>query len=166
MTDNSKLIQDWQDKVKKSFGDERKLYEYLFETMENFFYRYLETTENKGLKVQELQPKCYGAESFESNMLEALKIKNLEAKPGMIEMAKTISRDQKPKVRYRLMTEVKELGPESGHLVLIAEIHWDFPSYQDVTKSAAKKVDFKYQEFAQFRKELALKLEEACEFFS
>lgn len=166
MTDNSKLIQDWQDKVKKSFGDEGKLYEYLFETMENFFYRYLETSENKNLKVQELAPKCYGAESFESNMVDALKIKNPAAKPGMIDMAKTIPRDQKPKVRYRLMTEVKEFGAENGHLVLLAEIHWDFPSYSDKTKSAVKKVDFKYQELAQFRKELALRLEDVCEFFS
>lgn len=166
MTDNSKLIQDWQDKVKKSFGDEGKLYEYLFETLENFFYRYLETSEYKNLKVQELAPKCYGAESFESNMLEALKIKNPQAKPGMIEMAKSIPRDQKPRVRYRLMTEVKEFGVETGHLVVMAEIHWDFPTYSDHTKSASKKVDLKYQELAQFRKELALKLEEACEFFS
>lgn len=166
MTDNSKLIQDWQDKVKKSFGDEGKLYEYLFETMENFFYRYLETSENKNLKVQELAPKCYGAQSFESNMLEALKIKNPVAKPGMIEMAKTIPRDQKPAVRYCLMTEVKEFGAEVGHMILIAEINWDFPTYQDASKSAAKKVEFKYNELAQFRKELALKLEEVCDFFN
>jgi hypothetical protein len=99
-------------------------------------------------------------------MLEALKIKNPVAKPGMIEMAKTIPRDQKPAVRYRLMTEVKEFGAEVGHLILIAEINWDFPTYQDASKSAAKKVEFKYNELAQFRKELALKLEEVCDFFN
>lgn len=166
MTDNSKLILDWQEKVKQSFGDEGKLFEYLFETLENFFYRYLETSENKNLRVQELAPGIYGARSFEGNLVDALKIKNPIAKPGMIEMAKSIPRSQAPKVRYELSTEVRELTAERGQLIIRAVIHWDFPEFSDSSKSAEKRIDFVYRELAQFRKELALHLEEACEHFS
>lgn len=166
MTDNTKLIADWQEKVKKSFGDEARLYDYLFETLENFFYRYLETSETRQLKVQELAPSIYGARSFESNLVEALKLKNPQAKPGMIEMAKTIPRSQTPKVRYELSIEVKELTAERGVLWIRAVIDWGFPDYASSERRAEKKVEFRYQELAQFRKELALKLEDACEFFS
>jgi hypothetical protein len=166
MTDNSKLIADWQEKVKKSFGDEARLYDYLFETLENFFYRYLETSESRQLKVQELAPSIYGAQSFEGNLVEALKLKNPQAKPGMIEMAKSIPRSQTPKVRYELSVEVKELTSERGFLSIRAIIDWDFPNYSDPEKRAEKRIDFRYQELAQFRKELALKLEDVCEFFS
>ena len=166
MSDNAKVIGDWQDKVRQTFGDESKLYEYLFETLENFFYRYLETTENKGLKVSALAEKTFGAMSFESNMVDALKLKNPMAKPGIMELAKTIPKAQKPLIQYGLQVKVEELVAERGHLVIISSINWDFPQFLNQEKITSKKVDFKWQELAQFRKELALKLEEACELFN
>lgn len=165
MSDNAKVIGDWQDKVRQTFGDETKLYEYLFETLENFFYRYLETTDDKGLKVAALGEKTFGAVSLESSMVEALKIKNPEAKPGIMELAKSVPKAQKPQVQYGLRVKVDELDADRGHLVIMASISWDFPNFSAREKSVVKKVDFKWQELAQFRKELALKLEEACELF-
>lgn len=79
MSDNTKQIQDWQEQVRSSFGDESRLYKYLFETMDNFYYRYLETSLNKNLTTQELSARRWGAMSFENSMVEALKIKNLKA---------------------------------------------------------------------------------------
>lgn len=166
MSDNSKVIHDWQDKVKHSFDDEGKLYEYLFQTMENFFYRYLETTENKNIKVFEIAPYIYGAESFESSMVEALKIKDPVAKDGIMELAKTVPKAQKPMVKYRLQTLVKELTPDKGHLIITAFVNWDFPHYFDKSKVTKREIDFKYSDLGQFRKELALKLEAACELFA
>lgn len=165
MSDNSKMIQDWQEKVKHSFDDQGKLYEYLFNTMENFFYRYLETTENKNLKVFQIAPHIYGAESFESNMGDAFKIKDPVAKEGIKELAKSVPRDQKPKVKYRLDTRVEEMTAEKGHLIITASVNWDFPLYMDKTKVAKREIVFKYNDLVQFRKELALKLEAACELF-
>lgn len=166
MSDNSKVIHDWQDKLKHSFDDEGKLYQYLFETMENFFYRYLETTENKNLKAFEIAPHIYGAESFESNMVDALKIKDPNSKAGIMELAKRVPKAQKPTVKYRLDARVHELTADKGHLVLTASINWDFPQFFDKTKMSKREIDFKYSDLGQFRKELALKLESACELFS
>lgn len=165
MKDNDKLIQDWQEHVRASFGQESRLYEYLFETLNNFYYRYLETSTSQNLKTEELAPKTYGALSFEANMREALKDPNPDAKAGIIEMAKSIPHTEKPAVRYGLWVQVLELTQDRGHLRIIAEINWDFPEYQDREKRLQKQVDFKYDELAEFRKQLALKLEEASELF-
>ena len=166
MSDNDKVIHDWQDKLKHSFDDDKKLYEYLFETMENFFYRYLETTENKNLKVFQIAPHIFGAESFESNMVDALKTKNAVSKAGIMELAKAVPKAQKPLVKYRLDARVHELTADKGHLVITASVNWDFPQFFDKTKVNKKEVDFKYSDLGQFRKELALKLESACELFA
>ncbi len=166
MTDNSKLIQDWQDKVKHSFDDEGKLHDYLLHTIDNFLYRYLETSIDKDLKTQEIAPFIYGAHSFESNMVQALKITNLEARNGIKELAKAIPKSEGPKVKYTLEVQLKEFGPERGHLVITAIVNWDFPHYTDRSKMMKKDVEFKYKDIGQFRKELALRLESACELFS
>lgn len=165
MKDNEKQIQDWQEHVRETFGDERKLYEYLFETMDNFYYRYLETSISKNLKTQELGPKTYGAVSFETSMLEALKNPNPKAKPGIIELAKRVPRAENPSVRYGLWVEVQELASERGSLVLTAEINWGFPEFTEASSAVRKQVKFDYDDLSVFRKQLALKLEETCELF-
>jgi hypothetical protein len=166
MKDPQKQIQDWQEHIRESFGDQARLFSYLFETMDNFYYRYLETTLSKDLKTSELAPRMYGALSFESNMMEALKSPNPQAKPGIIELAKSVPKAQNPMVRYGLWSEVMEMTADRGHLRITAEINWGFPEFTDKSKWLQKVVDFKYEDLAVFRKQLALRLEEACELFS
>lgn len=165
MNNNDKQIQEWQKKVISSFGDESKLYHYLFETMDNFYYRYLETNESKNLKTIQLGEHLWGAQSFESNMVDALKIKHPEAKKGIMELAKSIPKAQKPMVRYSLTVDVKKLTPDQGNITLESEINWDFPDYKDPGKLLKKSLVFKYDDLAIFRKQLALKLEEVMEIF-
>ena len=166
MSDNEKVIHDWKDKLKHSFDDSNKLYEYLFQTMENFFYRYLETTENKNIKIFEIAPYIYGAESLESSMVDALKLKDAIAHAGILELAKSVPKAQKPMVKYRLQTQVKELTADKGEMMITASINWGFPHFLDKSKISQKDVSFKYSDLGQFRKELALKLESACELFA
>lgn len=166
MDENEKLIQEWQNKVRSSFGSDSQLYTYLFETLDNFYYRYLETTESKNLKTTQLDKTTWGAMSFESSMMEALKSKNPKTHPGVMEMAKTIPRVQNPKIRLSLKVDVHELKQDQGHLTLTSEVHWDFPTFSDSQKRAMEKVEFKYGSFDQFRKMLALKLEEVCTLFT
>lgn len=166
MSDNEKKVSEWQDKLKHSFDDEGKLYDYLFQTMENFFYRYLETTENKNLKIFEIAPHIFGAESFESSMVEALKLKDPVTKAGIMELAKSVPKAQKPLVKYRLDARVKELTADKGQLTLTASVNWDFPQFLDKTKVSKREIDFKYSDLGIFRKELALKLESVCELFT
>ena len=162
--DREKLIHDWQEKLKASFGDESRLHHYLFETLENFFYRYLETTQDKNLKVTELAPHTFGAVSFENNMVEALKTKGA-AKPGIMELAKSVPKAQNPQVRYGLWIEANQVSADKGKLLITAEINWGFPDFKDQNKRLQKNVKFEWIELAQFRKELALKLEEAASLF-
>lgn len=162
---SDKQIQEWQEKVRASFGDESKLYEYLFQTMDNFYYRYLETTQNSNLKTSELNPHVWGARSKESSMLDALKITNPEAKKGIIELAKAYPKGQGPEVHYELSADVQELKIDQGLIKIKSSINWGFPDFTDTSKVMSKTVVFKYNDLQQFRKELALKLEAACEIF-
>ena len=165
MSDNTKHIQDWQDKVKHSFDDEANLHTYLFHTIDNFLYRYLETSESQNLKSELLEDRTYGAISFESNMALALKITNPLIKPSLIDFAKSIPKSQGPKIKYSLRVHLKNFQSEAGEILIVTEISWDFPAFQDETKAFCKRVSFKYSDLGQFRKELALKLEDACEIF-
>lgn len=162
---DKQLIHDWQEKVRQSFGDESKLYEYLFETMNNFYYRYLETTINQDLKTTALGPHLWGAKSVETSMVDALKIQNPEAKKGLIEFAKNTPKAMGPEVHYSLLADVKELTPDHGMIRFTSTIDWSFPEFNDPSKKFQKNVTFKYEDLAQFRKELALKLEEVCSIF-
>lgn len=162
---SDKQILEWQEKVRSTFGDEGRMYEYLFETMDNFYYRYLETTVDQNLKTQKLSDHVWGARSKETSMVDALKISNPEARKGIIAMAKTHPKSENPEVRYELSVNVEKLTSDQGKLTLMAKIDWGFPDFTNQEKKFSKKVIFTYDDLAQFRKELALKLEEVCEGF-
>lgn len=157
MNQNDKQIHDWQEKVRTSFGDASRLYQYLFETMDNFYYRYIETTTDKNLKTSEISPGTWGAMSFEKDMVQALKVRHPQVKAVVMNYAKTVPKSEGPKVRYSLTARTVEFTAERGELLLSAEVRG--------VESYKKEVNFKYQDLAHFRKELALKLEEVCEIF-
>ncbi|HXH30728.1 MAG TPA: hypothetical protein VNJ01_07930 [Bacteriovoracaceae bacterium] len=163
MTD--KQIQDWHDKIRSSFGDEARLYQYLFETMDNFYYRYLETTSDKDLRTRQMSDHVWGATSTETSMVDALRIQNELARKGIIELAKSVQRAQGPKVVYQLSCRVSELHPDSGSLEFTASINWGHPDDSDPSRRSVKTVKFDYRDLGQFRKELAVKLEDVCGIF-
>lgn len=159
---DEKLIQERKNKILETFGDTNNLYAYLFETLDNFFYRYLETSLSKDLHTIELAPKTFGATSYET-ILEALKKPHPEAKAGIIALAKD---DRNARVRLGLWVEIKDLTQDYGKMKIVSEINWGHPEYQDASKRIQKVVVFEYDDFGVFRKQLALKLEEASELFS
>lgn len=156
-----KLIQERREQVENSFRSEGQLFSYLSFTLENFFYRYLETSRSKDLKTQELRPGVFGAYSFET-MLEALKSPHPDAKKDLIELAK---KDRDALLRLGLWAEVKDLSPERGKLILVSEMNWGHPDFSDPGKRIEKRVSFSYEDVTEFRKELALKLEDAARLF-
>lgn len=162
---SDKQIQEWQEKIRSSFGDEARLLEYLFQTMDNFYYRYIETTTDKNLKTIPLAPHIWGAKSVEPSMVDALKLQNPIAKKGIIELAKSVPKAQGPGVQYELLCNVEELTVDKGKLQIVSIINWGWPDFGDENRAFKKTVKFEYHDLAQFRKELALKLEEACEIF-
>jgi hypothetical protein len=162
---SDKQIQDWREKIRSTYGDESKLYSYLFTTMDNFYYRYLETTTHKNLTTEKLGPHLWGARSTEGSMIDALKLTNRNAKDGIIELAKSVPRSLSPMVLYELLVNVEELTTDHGEIEIVAIIDWGFPDFDIEAKRLKKIVHFKYSDLSQFRKELAQKLEEACEIF-
>jgi hypothetical protein len=162
---SDKQIQDWKEKVRLSFGDQSKLYEYLFSTMDNFYYRYLETTTHQNLKTVQFDQINWGAKSSESSMVDALKITNPEAKKGIMEMAKSVPKALGPRVDYELSVKIIDLTPDRGEIHFTALINWGHPDYLDPSKKINKLVVFKYDDLTKFRKELALKLEDVCSLF-
>jgi hypothetical protein len=163
--DEKELIADWQEKLRASFGDAGALTDYLFTTLDNFYYRYLETTASKDLRTSELSPGRWGALSFEPNMVEALRAPNPKAKPGIIELAKRVPKAEAPMVRYGLWVELEELTADHGRLTIVAEINWGFPEFTDASQRLQERVKFQWEDLAVFRKQLALRLEEACGIF-
>ena len=119
---DEKLIQDWKNKIHDTFGDRNNLYRYLFETLDNFYFRYLETTLSKDLKTAELGPGVFGAVSFES-MLVALKDPHADAKAGIISQAKI---DRNSIIRMGLWVELKDLSQDYGKMKFVSEIKYLF----------------------------------------
>ena len=162
--DHKKII-DQQIKISQQYSNNQELIEYLVETMNNFYYRYLETSLDKNLQTQELAPQVLGAQSTESNSMEILKIKNPQVRPHLIEAAKTLASRGGLILTYELSAHLQEISPEKGLIVIRSLIDWSKTPVELSQKMQEKKVVFEYHSLGEFRKNLALKLEEACEIF-
>ena len=154
-------------KIHAHFRDHQAYLDYALQTKKNFLYRYLETSTDKDLKIKNFDEKTLLAESFEPNMGEAFKILDPEVKEGIKTLAKTVARELKPQVKYSLKTVFEELRGDSGRILIESKINWNFPDYVDAKGLYKnKRVVFEYKDPNIFRKELALKYEEACELFN
>lgn len=158
-------INEQKQKIAAHFADSQALLDYLFETLNNFYYRYLETTLTQNLHTIELSPKVWGAQSIETNSMEILKIKNPAIRPHLINAAKALGAKGGLKVSYTLGFEPKELATEEGHIVIFSKVDWSISPIEMEKGHELKEIHFHYHSLAEFRKQLALKLEEACEIF-
>lgn len=167
MNDINNLKKELDIKIHTLFKDQEAYLDYLLQTKKNFLYRYLETSTDKDLKIKSVDDKTLLAESYESNMGDAFKIADQDIKEGIKHLAKTIPREQKPKVQYSLKTTMEDLRADSGKIVIESKINWGFPDFLDEKGNhKKKKVVFTFNDPTIFRKELALMYEEACELFN
>lgn len=162
--DHKKIV-DQKIKISQQYSNNKELIDYLVETMNNFYYRYLETTQDKDLHTQELATQVLGANSTETNSMEILKIKNPNVKPHLIEAAKILGARGGLTVTYGLSSELKEISPEKGLIIIRSRIDWSKNPVELSKNFEEKEVVFEYHSLGEFRKNLALKLEEACEIF-
>lgn len=167
MNDITNLKKELDEKIHNLFKDNKAYLNYLLQTKNNFLYRYMETSSDKNILIEGLDPKTLMATSYESNMGDAFKISDPEIKEGIKTLAKSVPREQKPRVQYSLKTTLEELKEDSGKIVIESMVNWNFPTFEDQSGTNKKKrVTFVYNDPNFFRKELALKYEEACELFS
>lgn len=167
MNDITNLKKELDEKIHNLFNDNKAYLEYLLQTKSNFVYRYLETSSDKNIKIKSITPNTLMAKSYESNMGEAFKITDSEIKEGIKNLAKSVPREQKPAVQHSLKTILEDLTVNSGRIIIEAVVNWNFPNFEE-SKGLykTKRVSFFYNDPNVFRKELALKYEEACELFS
>ena len=166
MNDINNLKKELDTKIHNLFHDNQAYLEYLLQTKNNFIYRYLESTSDKNIQIKNFDSKTLIAESYESNMGEAFKITDKDIKDGIKNLAKSVPRDQNPCVKYSLKTVLEEFLINDGKIIIEASVDWGFPTFsQDDNHFKKKTVTFTYNDPNIFRKELALKYEEACEIF-
>lgn len=167
MNDITNLKKELDEKIHNLFKDNKAYLNYLLQTKSNFLYRYMETSSDKNISIESLDPKTLMATSYESNMGNAFKISDSEIKEGIKALAKSTPREEKPRVQYSLKTTLEELKEDSGKIVIEAMVNWNFPNFEEQKETNKKKrVTFVYNDPNVFRKELALKYEEACELFN
>jgi hypothetical protein len=167
MNDYQNLKIELDEKIHNLFKDNRAYLDYLLQTKNNFLYRYLETSTDKNIAIESLDAKTLLAKSYESNMGEAFKISDGEIKEGIKSLAKSVPREKKPIVQYSLKTTVENIQNDKGKIVIEAKVNWGFPEFADTPgQFKKKKVIFEYNDLTFFRKELALKYEEACDLFN
>lgn len=151
-------------KISNAFKNEGAYVEYMGQTLKSFAFRYLPSDDESNMTTFK-EGSLFGIESFEANMGNAFKIIDTEIKEGIKQLAKSVPMSNKPKVRYRLAIIVDELSGESGQLQLISEVNWGFPDFQ-ASSAKKQKINFKFDNIHDFRKNLALKLEEVAELFN
>lgn len=167
MTDINNLKKELDLKIHEQFRDHKAYLEYLLQTKQNFLYRYLETSTEKNIQVQYSDEKTLLAQSYESNMGEAFKISDVTIKEGIKQLAKSVAREKKPKIQYSLKTTLEDLRGDQGKISIESKVDWGFPDFNANSKtSKTKRILFSYNDPNTFRKELALKFEEACELFN
>lgn len=167
MNDIATLKKELDIKIHDMFKDNQAYLNYLIQTKQNFLYRYLTTSDDKDIKLENVDLKTLQAKSYESNMGDAFKISDLEIKEGIKNLAKNIPRENKPSVQYSLTTTLEDLQVDKGRIVIESSVNWGFPDFLDHKSNCKKKrVIFEYNDPTIFRKELALKFEEACELYT
>jgi len=150
-------IELWQEKLHHDFGDSKKLYDFIFHTLDQFYHRYIETTDMKDLRTTAIAPNTFGAESFETNVLEFLKIKHPESKKILIDLAKKIPKSDNPTAYFSLKIYIDSLSTDKGKLIITSEVRG--------LESFKKEMVLEYNDLTHLRKNLALRLEECCEIF-
>ena len=166
MEDLIKLKKDLDLKIQNIFQDNQAYLDYLLQTKKNFLYRYLETSTDKNIAILNETEGQLSAHSFEENMGNAFKINDSSVKDGIKNLAKTIPREQNPKIKYSLITKIDNISGNHGKLIIESCINWDFPLFSmDSEKLKSKRVIFEYTDPNMFRKQLALAYEDACELF-
>lgn len=152
-------------KLHELYKDQKNFIEYILQTKNNFLFRYLETSLDKNIQIQMPKLNYFLAESFENNMGNAFKSNNTNIKEGVKNLAKSVDRALNPKVRYTLSTDVQKASENGGKIIITAKADWGFPEFNDPRSQEAKTIVFDFKDVNQFRKELALKYEDACELF-
>lgn len=166
MENNENLERELKEKVLKNFEGEEAYIEFFSFTLKNFAYRYFESESTGPVKEGSSGPGEFFVEAFEDHFATALKTKNGKTRKGLIEMAKSFSKKDKPAVRYRLGVQIKNKNAQGGgKFLLFSEVHWDFPTYENKEKVNSAQLSVSFEDPLEMRNTFAKHLEEICDVF-
>lgn len=129
--------------------------------LEQFAYRYLETSKSKDIKCQ-FEKNRFWVESIEPNIVEALKLAGPELKKKLIELCKKHPGNESKDIQIRAVLETKAV--ESSKNECKAIVYWKLPS-EDEKQFLERSVEFSFEDPIELRNKHAALLEQVCEIF-
>lgn len=161
--DKERLERELKERVLANMGGSAELAEFFRETLSNFSYRYIESETTGEAEPRWMDEKTLIAEVFESSLAQALKTDNPTTRKGLIELAKSFAKKDKPEVRYRLGVTLVNINRQGGgDFKLFAETHWGFPTYEESQKCNLSEKIISYEDALDLRNNFARHLEEVC----
>jgi hypothetical protein len=131
-------------------------------TLTNFAYRYLESEGTGELASVRIAENSYAVFAYEPSMAQALKTNNQDLRAGVIDLARTTTKRDSPKVQYCIGCKLQN----SKELKIWASANWDFPEFVDGTKKSVQKIEtLEFDDVLEVRNKLPLVLEKVCDLF-
>jgi len=138
-------------------------------TLDNFAFRYLETSHSKNIQTEFLGEGIYSVHSFELEPMSALKIQDQKAKKGIVTLAKRFSSTKGVglKVKLELLCDTSKVVNGSGTIQCHAVINWNMDNdfEDDIDFTSKKSVSYDFSDILDLRNKLALLLEDVCTIF-
>ncbi|OUR95757.1 hypothetical protein A9Q84_14745 [Halobacteriovorax marinus] len=129
--------------------------------LENFAFRYLETSKNQGIKCQ-FEGSLFWVESIEPNILEALKWNNPELKSRLKDICKKHPGNQLKEIQISMVLETRNI--DENTIECSARVLWQLPSGSK-NIVIEKSVEFSFDDPVELRNKHPILLEEVCEIF-
>lgn len=163
LEDKERLERELKERVLENMGGSRELAEFFCETLSNFSYRYIESETTGEVEPKWLDEKTVVVEVLESNLAHALKTDNQVTRKGLIDLAKSFPKKDRPEVRYLIGVELIDINRQGGgDFKIFAETNWDFPEYQSQEKRNRCEEKIAYEDALDLRNNFARHLEEVC----
>lgn len=152
------------DKNVEMLRSEGGLESLLIFNLENFAYRYLETANYKDIKCKSDAKGDLWVESFEEDILVALKWKNEDLKKGLIDLCKLYPGAKSKELKVKLLLGTKIVS--DSEVQCYSQINWDYPHFDYKSeKSISKKENFSFDDPILLRNIHAAILERMAEIF-
>ena len=130
--------------------------------LENFAYRYLETSTDQGIKCS-FNNNDFFVESTEPNVLNALKWDNPELKKKLIDLCKSHPGKKSADIKIFLKLGSKKVS--SNNVICYASVKWSHPETDYIQTLEEKEVKINFKDPLELRNTHAKYLEEVAVIF-
>ncbi|WP_419172600.1 hypothetical protein [Halobacteriovorax sp.] len=159
--DKEKLTEEMNAKNRDWLIESGGISSLFIHNLENFAYRYLETSVDKGIKCF-IDGDLYRVSSTEPSIIEALKWENPQLKKSLIDLCKKFPGKASQELRVKLNIETKMIGEHKNECS--ASIKCLLPSGESSTLSE-KTASMTFEDPIELRNKHAALLEDVCTIF-